>query len=492
LEYERAVVASKGVPTRHGWGKAYQEWEDSNDPNKYIYMPTEMLHGLYDGGAGAGLEDYWSMMRESPVLGGGFLWVLFDEALRHPETGQLDAAGNQAPDGIVGPYREREGSFFTIKELWSPIVVTRQDDDAILVENRYSFFDANQCTATWELIEFRTPEEKEAGRRVVASGRLELPSIPPGESRAVPLKLTAHSPAVDALAVRVDDPHGRELWRWVWPLRELAVIEPIAQAPSADAFSIADDDAFYTITCGEFAWRFRKNDGRLEEARRGEQAFSLRNGPIATPGESQLAGPLEFSNENGSQIVTARYTGSLQEVKWTMRPDGWLRCEYRYTAEGEHEYFGVTFDYPEDQVRGKRWLGEGPFRVWKNRRQGVTLGVWQNETNNTITGYRYEGYPEFKGCFSGVHWMQLETSEGPITIVPHDASQFVQVLTPELPPDELVAKTKVTLPTCGIAILDAIPPVGSKFKDTITSGPQGQPNVAEGEYHGAVSIRVGE
>ena len=86
-------------------------------------MPTEMLHGLYDGGGGAGLEDYWQMMTESPVFGGGFFWVFADEGMKRPDTGQIDCAGNQAPDGMVGPYREREGSFYTIKELWSPIQV---------------------------------------------------------------------------------------------------------------------------------------------------------------------------------------------------------------------------------------------------------------------------------------------------------------------------------------------------------------------------------
>ena len=31
----------------------------------------------------------------------------------------IDVTGNNAPDGIVGPFREKEASFHTIKELWS-------------------------------------------------------------------------------------------------------------------------------------------------------------------------------------------------------------------------------------------------------------------------------------------------------------------------------------------------------------------------------------
>ena len=33
----------------------------------------------------------------------------------------IDVAGNYAPDGIVGPYHEKEGSFYTIREIWSPV-----------------------------------------------------------------------------------------------------------------------------------------------------------------------------------------------------------------------------------------------------------------------------------------------------------------------------------------------------------------------------------
>ena len=74
-------------------------------------MPTEFLHGLYDGGGGAGLEDYWNATRASPRGAGGFLWALVDEGvLRADLNGQIDVKGNAAPDGIVGPYRQKEAA----------------------------------------------------------------------------------------------------------------------------------------------------------------------------------------------------------------------------------------------------------------------------------------------------------------------------------------------------------------------------------------------
>lgn len=79
---------------------------------KKVFFPTEFLHGLYDDGHGAGLEDHWTRMRQNPLSAGGFLWSLVDEAVvRRDKNDSLDSEGSRAPDGIVGPYREKEASF---------------------------------------------------------------------------------------------------------------------------------------------------------------------------------------------------------------------------------------------------------------------------------------------------------------------------------------------------------------------------------------------
>jgi len=118
----------------------------------HIFFPTEFLHGLYDGGLGAGLEDYWNLMLERPRAAGGFLWVFADEAVvRTDLNGMLDADGNHAPDGILGPHREKEGSFYAIKEIWSPVyfedVLIHEDFDGRLnVENRFHYTSLDKCT----------------------------------------------------------------------------------------------------------------------------------------------------------------------------------------------------------------------------------------------------------------------------------------------------------------------------------------------------------
>ena len=76
------------------------------------------MHRLFDGGHGAALEDFWNLMMMHPHAAGGFLWALHNEGVvRQDRHDSIDVAGNAAPDGIVGPHREREGSYYTIREL---------------------------------------------------------------------------------------------------------------------------------------------------------------------------------------------------------------------------------------------------------------------------------------------------------------------------------------------------------------------------------------
>ena len=416
-----------------------------------IYMPTEFLHGMYDGGSGAGLADFWDAIIKSKTTGGGFIWALVDEAVKRPDTGKMDTAGNAAPDGIVGPYREKEAGFYTVKELWSPIQV-RRVGDGFEVENHYDFTNAKACTFTWQLRAFRGPWEKSAEHDVVEEWKQSL-ELSPGQTRAIKMEMPPETGKADAIALRVDDPKGRELWTWVWPLKEAQPV-PHAEARHAAA------------------------------AERADPSRSFQN-------SLRVAGP-----------------GKLTKAEWRKTDDGWIELDYAYTCEGDVDFHGISFDLPEESVKSMRWLGAGPHRVWKNRLAGTTLGVWENPINDTITGHQGWKYPEFRGVYADVRWMRLDTTAGPIVIAPHDPSLYVQVLKPKFPEGPLPPPTttkpttkptlglarhaRANLPDAGLSILHAIPAIGNKFHRADQTGPQGQRNKASGEYKGRVKFFFGE
>ena len=487
LDYEQATVACEGTPLfYHSNGKTFAE---TNNTAKYIYMPTEFQHGLYDGGAGAGMEDYWKLMTASKYLGGGFVWALLDDGLKRPDTGEIDVAGNQAPDGIVGPYRQREGSFYAIRDIWCPIQITREQA-VFTVENHFDFTDARDCRFIWQLRRFAQPTETNSGFTVVREGVIPSPEIPPGKTGRFEFKPPAVASA-DALALRVEAPGGRELWTWVWPLPGLKRYQSVLHEPAAHHATATETPDAIKVAAGDLTLMFSKETGLLTGVRRGEQSFSLADGPRFT-GDTNALQKITHEEDGPDQVVAAKFSGPLKSVIWRINGNGWLDCDYDYSATGTNDFLGVTFDYPENLVRHKRWLGEGPYRVWKNRLRGSSLGVWGNDYNDTITGFRGWIYPEFKGFFSHVRWLQLDTAEGPITMINNSAVPFVQVLTPDFPPTNLVGKSFAPTPKCGLGFLDAIPPIGSKFKAPSGMGPQSQPNVAEGTYSGSVSFYFGK
>ncbi len=489
LAYDKAEIAATGKKV---YFSKNQELVATNDPAKYIYMPTEFLHGLYDGGAGAGLEDYWRMMAASKTLGGGFIWTLMDEGIKRPDTGELDVDGNHAPDGIVGPYREREGSFYTIKEIWSPIQITREKFNAFTVENHFSFTDTRDCKFIWQYRKNARLAGTNSGFTIVRQSMIKSPSVAPGGKanwKFSPEPSTA-SFQFDAEALRVEDPQGRELWTWVWPRKTNPDFEAL-QEPARLHATAVQTNGVITVTVGELTATFSEQTGFLRGVQRGAQNFSFTNGPRLAVGSATLR-DIHFIEDGPDVVVVAKYDGDLESVIWRVNGNGWFNCRYTYTARGTNDFLGVLFDYPENLVMHKRWLGDGPFRVWKNRLRGVTAGVWENDYNDTLTGFRGWVYPEFKGFFSNWRWLQLATREGDITVLNESNVPFVQVLTPDFGPDNLKANAFGAVPKCGLGLLDAISPIGSKFKEAKFGGPQGQPNYLNGEFSGSVSFYFGK
>jgi len=146
---------------------------------------------------------------------------------------------------------------------------------------------------------------------------------------------------------------------------------------------------------------------------------------------------------------------------------------------------GVMFDYPESKVKSKSWVGDGPYRVWQNRLQGPQYGYWHNEYNDPIPGESFT-YPEFKGYFSDVDWMQITTTEGKINIKNlYPDKNYIGVYQPRDGRDHIL----YTLPESGISVLRVIPAVRNKVNCTDLNGPSAQPYWADGNYKADFILR---
>jgi hypothetical protein len=474
-----------GINTSH-----YEVYDASTDwffHGDELVMPTEFLHGLYDGGAGAGLDDWWHLMMRHPLAVGGFLWAFLDEGVvRTDEGGRIDVAGNAAPDGCVGPFREKEGSYFAIREIWAPVYLPLAELDRLppafggelRIENRYDFTNLRDVRFDWELRDFAGPDSTpQAAQRAVASGTAVAPDVPPRGVGDLRLPLPSDWRNHDSLALRATDPQGREIYTWTWMIaRAPQFAERIVHPAAAAAVSADETPDAFVLHAGGTVVTINRATGELAEVRRGATIFPLKNGPRIVGGAARPKEVRRFA-DGAAQVVESTYEGVLLRTAWRLEPSGWLRLDYTYRLAPDTAVsnVGVTFDCAETGVTGMRWLGKGPYRVWKNRLKGVEFGVWSKAFNDTITGQSWV-YPEFKGFHAGMYWAVLEAKSAPMTIVFGTDDLFLRLFTPADGTDPKF--THVDFPAGNLSILHGIAPIGTKFHTAAEHGPAGGPNLA--------------
>ena len=484
-----------------------------------IFMPTEFLHGLYDGGHGAGLYDYWEMMRKHPRCIGGFLWVLADEGVKRVDMdGFIDNQGNFGADGIVGPHHEKEGSYYTIKQLWSPVqvmntAIDRNFDGKLSVENRYDYLNLNTCRFIWQQVKF--PSVMDASNtttRILKQGEVQGSDVAAHGVGVVDIK-TSILPEADALFLTVIDKYGHELWRWTFPVDKLNRETEQFSASSGRA-SYTETEKGITVKANGRTFVFSKKDGQLKDVSVNNRKISFANGPrfigarradrsldqfynhddekakakdrtYSEFTDAAVFTKLDVKEEGGNLILTANYKlGNLDKAQWTIHPDGMATLDYTYNFSGVVDLMGICFDYPEEQVLSKRWLGAGPYRVWQNRIHGAQYDIWENDYNDPIPGETFT-YPEFKGYFGSVSWMSIRTKEGTISLTNETPDSYIGVYQPRDGRDRLL----YTLPESGISVLNVIPPVRNKVNSTDLCGPSSQPKWVDGSQTGRLVIR---
>ena len=442
-----------------------------------VFFPTEFLHGLYDGGHGAGLDDYWKRIWEHPIAAGGFLWVFADEAVERTDRNrELDSDGNHAPDGILGPYNEKEGSFYTIKEIWSPVqfekhYITPEFDGSFRIENRYFFTNLSQCNFSADWIGFSSPD-KSLSEVIKSTENLKI-DLAPAQKGFIRLDLPENWQQHDALRIKATDQYGRHLNTWSWPVKypEVKSNELLAEA-SGESPSVQETEKELIVKANKITFTFSKTDGTIREIKNGGDLIPLSNGPVFVSGKKKVKQTAH--RFDGNVLVVETLFDSNDQLKWTVQGNGLIDLDVSYNPGNNCQFAGITFDYPEENAGGMKWLGNGPYRDYKNRMKGVEFGLWEKAYNNTITGELGFEYPEFKGYHSEVYWAKI-TGKGSsdFKVYIHNKDIFLRMLTPADP--KAPAKTKIEYPKGDISFLHGINAIGTKFSEATTSGPQSNP-----------------
>ncbi|MEY3898729.1 MAG: hypothetical protein RLZZ214_4251 [Verrucomicrobiota bacterium] len=408
--------AFNGVDTKH-----YPAFDDLSKrlAGPDIVMPTEMIHALYDGGAGAGLEDYWKAISSSPVGGGGFIWVLADEGIkRTDQNGRVDVYSTYAPDGIVGPHHEKKGSYHTVRDVFSPVQIDApaldvKFDGKLSVHNRYDFVSLSGCRFEWKLLRFPKPSDGTAPE-VLGSAKPVAPDIAAGADGTLDLALPADWQDADALSLVAADSTEQEIWTWVWPTSSRG--KPLGKISGGT--SAEKSDEVISLKAGEVAASFDAKTGLLKSLRRGDRVSSFTGGPrivFGRPAKGEIrwldasvtAGEVILWNPESPQLLNLLEIdlGLPKPINWAgfkleISPDGqtW-KTLYDATRRGGD---GNVYEFPPQWVAAVRLSdlrqSDGQRPALKRMR-----AAYQSE--------RFPAAAEFQ-VSSGSDWLESSTSDG--------------------------------------------------------------------------------
>ncbi|WP_205325455.1 glycoside hydrolase family 2 TIM barrel-domain containing protein [Glycomyces sp. YM15] len=158
---------------------------DTGDTRPYILV--EYSHAM--GNSNGGFKEYWDVIRQYPVLQGGYIWDFADQSLRWPvplgggatylayggDWGDDPNDGNFCANGIVSAERQPAGKAAEVKRVYQAINAAAGGDLAagsVRIANEYAFADVNEFDGSWALV---------ADGAVIQSGELSAQQldIPP-------------------------------------------------------------------------------------------------------------------------------------------------------------------------------------------------------------------------------------------------------------------------------------------------------------------------
>jgi hypothetical protein len=358
------------------------------------------------------------------------------------------------------------------------------------IENRYDFTDLSACTLRWRAVQMPRAEDN-APPRVREQGEMRLPPLAPEASRdwSFPTNIPSLHPN-EILELTIVDSREQELWTWT---TSTDIAPMTVRAPENRIRRQGN-----VITAGNYQLEFDPRTGALARLKYRGREIPLQ-GPrlaawsrvpnartFARAAPEPVLRKLELvpnaDGEHPELLARAEYDGALRSVTWEIFEDA-LSVRYELDFRGAADILGVSFDYPEKSVLAKRWVGAGPYRIWKNRQAGTVFGLHQANYSRSTPGVTYE-YPEFEGFFGEWDWLELRTREAKI-VVDNVGVPFFGLYRPTP-----VEKPILELPGLGLTFLHAVPAIGTKFALPDVLGPQSQPTQFSGSIEGEVKFTI--
>jgi beta-galactosidase len=442
------------------WPRIEQMARDARDARPILIC--EYAHAM--GNAIGNLKEYWDAIYAHPRLVGGFIWDFVDQGLwkTAPDGTRYIAYGGDFGDepnlkdfclnGVVFADRTLPPKAHEVKKVYQPIRIEPLASayGGIQITNLFGFTNLRAFDCRWAL---------SRDGEVLESGTLDPIDLSPGEQTDPVFLLAKVKPVASAADgwLRVSF-HLREATPWASAGHEIAwqqialpantaesTIESNSLGPlrttSSDTDLRIDGDDFHVIleratgTLSSLVYNGREILAQSTDAPAGPVLQAHRaitsNDKAFGNGMAkvwQRAGLNRMTREVTSFQVnqpgacrviintqavskTSSGAGFTHDATWTIRGDGSIDLESRFTPSGDLPplpRIGVVMRVSGDLER-LRWYGRGPWENYPDRKQSADMGVWNSTVDEQYVPYPR---PQETGNKEDVQWLSLTGDDG--------------------------------------------------------------------------------
>lgn len=464
--------------------------EKLEKPREKPYFLCEYSHSM--GNGPGDLEDYWRLIYRYPAFAGGCVWEWCDHAVQDGATpdgkkrflyggdfGDYPNDGNFCVDGLVTPDRRFTDSLREYRNVLRPARVSRTDDPrCFAVRNCLDFTNLKDAVEIrWSVVSCVGERETET-----ASGTLAGLGVAPHESRSFRLDFPEPEGGLALIRFSMRQKRG---FPWAESGYELGFdqfvlggcYEPGVPRRAAGDVDLAETETEFSVSSGDFAYRFSRRTGTFVSCRRGgseflekpmeyniwraptdndrnivnewrkagfdrTQARVFRSSARKTPEGAVIECELALAPVFRQRILTIR-------AKYTVWGDGAVGAEIAARKDPAYPSlprFGVRLFLPASMKR-TAYFGYGPDESYVDKHRACWLGLFREEADRYPAEYIR---PQENGSHWNCSYVRLSGEKSSAAVFGEafcfNASQYTQ--------EELTRKAhNFELEPCGSTVL---------------------------------------
>jgi beta-galactosidase len=430
---------------------------DTGDTRPYILV--EYSHAM--GNSNGGFKEYWDVIRQYPVLQGGYIWDFTDQGLRWPvplgggatylayggDWGDSPNDGNFCANGIVSAERKPSGKAAEVKRVYQALNTTAGTDlpaGDVRITNEFAFTNANEFDGRWALV---------ADGKVVQSGSLTATQldIAPLTNKAIRIPIqrpTSPAPGAEYFLELSFTLKAATAWAdagYEIAAQQLAVdfnSPPVVPVPIANVPALTDTEASdrITVTGDGFSVTVSKTTGEITayeamgmrlinsgpvpnfwraptDNDRGN-GHPTRNGTWRAAGRNRtVTGVTVTRPSNKSRQITVRgtlptSTQSTYSTTYTVYGNGEIKVDNTlHPGASNLPYIPEvgTILYLPAALEQMHYYGRGPEENHWDRHTGTDVGLYSSTVSGQWTGYIR---PQENGNKTDVRWVALVDGSG--------------------------------------------------------------------------------